>query len=145
MKFGETKIANKKFYFAKKPVKTWDARIDNIVISKLVETKSNSKYLIGINFDKAIRPLVLVMHKIRRSVKTFKVKAFVCYFSLFLKENIYIRYFEQRTLKRNLTYNVFSSHCFMNISFELPCTARLLKTSSFEKRTACIIETMLMT
>ena len=119
MKFGETKIANKKFYFAKKPVKTWDARIDNIVISKLVETKSNSKYLIGINFDKAIRPLVLVMHKIRRSVKTFKVKAFVCYFSLFLKENIFIRYFDQSTMKRNLTYIVFSSHCFMNIFFRL--------------------------
>ena len=45
-----------------------------MVVSKLVETKTNSKYLIGIKFDKAIRPLVLIMLKISRYVKTFKAE-----------------------------------------------------------------------
>ena len=44
-----------------------------MVISKLIETKTNSKYLIGYS-EKAIRPLVLIMPKISRYVKTFKVK-----------------------------------------------------------------------
>ena len=34
------------FYTVKKPIKTWDVNVDNIVISKLVKTKSNSKYSI---------------------------------------------------------------------------------------------------
>ena len=51
-----------------------DVNVDNnIVISKLVKTKTNSKYCIGY-LDKAIRPLVLIMPKISRYVKTFKVK-----------------------------------------------------------------------
>ena len=49
--------------------------MDNIIISKLFKTKTNSKYLIGIRFDKAIRPLVLIMPKMSWYVKTFKVKA----------------------------------------------------------------------
>ena len=57
-----------------KHIKIWDVNIDNIVISKLIETKTNSKYLIGIKFDKAIRPLVLIMPKMSGYVKTFKVK-----------------------------------------------------------------------
>ena len=44
-----------------------------IVISKLVKTKTNSKYLTGY-LDKAIRPLVLIMPKMSGYVKTFKVK-----------------------------------------------------------------------
>ena len=47
--------------------------VDKIVISKLIETKTNSKYLIGYS-DKAIRPLVLIMPKMSECVKTFKVK-----------------------------------------------------------------------
>ena len=31
----------------KKPNKIWDVNVDNIVTSKLVITKTNSKYLIG--------------------------------------------------------------------------------------------------
>ena len=35
------------------------------IISKLIETKNNAKYLIGIRFDKkAVRPSVLIMIKI---------------------------------------------------------------------------------
>ena len=74
MKFGEKEIAKEKFYAAKKPIKIQDVNIDNIVIWKLIETKTNSKYLIGIKFDKAIRPLVLIMPKMSGYVKTFKVK-----------------------------------------------------------------------
>ena len=74
MRFGETKIAKEKFNTAKKPINIWDVNNDNIVISKLIETKTNSKYLIKMKFDEAIRPLVLIMPKMSGYVKTFKVK-----------------------------------------------------------------------
>ena len=51
----------------------WDVNVDNIVISKLVKTKINSKYLIGY-LDKTVRPLVLIVLKMSGYVKTFKVK-----------------------------------------------------------------------
>ena len=38
----------------KKPLKIWHVNVDNIVISKLVKTKTNSRYLIGY-LDKTIR------------------------------------------------------------------------------------------
>ena len=57
----------------KKLIKIWDVNVDNIVISKLVKTKTNSKYLIGYS-DKAIRPLVLIVPKMSGYIKTFKVK-----------------------------------------------------------------------
>ena len=47
LKFGERKVTKEKFYAGKKPIKIWDVNVDNIVISRLTETKSNSKYLIG--------------------------------------------------------------------------------------------------
>ena len=50
LRFGETK---KTFYAAKKPINIRDVNVDNIVISKLIETETNSKYLIGY-LDKAI-------------------------------------------------------------------------------------------
>ena len=61
LRFGEREIAKKKFYAAKKPINIWDVNVDYIVISKLIETKTNSKYMIGIKFDKTIRSLVLIM------------------------------------------------------------------------------------
>ena len=51
--FGE----KEKFHAATRPITIWDASVDNIVISELVKTKTNSKYLIGIKFDKAMRLL----------------------------------------------------------------------------------------
>ena len=57
----------------KRPIKIWDVNVDNIVISKLVKTKTNSKYLIGY-LNKAIRPLVLIIPKMSGYVKTFKVE-----------------------------------------------------------------------
>ena len=41
---------------AKEPIKIWDANVDSTVFSKLVKTKTNSKYLIGYSY-KAVRPL----------------------------------------------------------------------------------------
>ena len=70
----EREIAKEKFYAAKKPINIWDINIENIVISKLVKENTNSKYLIRIEFDKAIRPLALIMPKMSGYVKIFKVK-----------------------------------------------------------------------
>ena len=67
-------MAKEKFYAPKSPIKIWDVNTDNTVVSKLVETKSTSKHLIGIKFNKDVRPLVLVMPKMGGYVKTFKVK-----------------------------------------------------------------------
>ena len=52
------------------------------------------------------------------------------------------KYFE-----KNLTYSCFIVPLFHEHLFspELPCAARLLKTSCFEKITVCVIETMLVT
>ena len=44
MRFGETKIAKETFYASKRHVKTWDINVDNLVISKLIKTKTNFKY-----------------------------------------------------------------------------------------------------
>ena len=74
LRFGEGEIVKEKFYASKKPIKIWDVNVDDIVISKLVKTKTNSMYLIGIKFDKVIRPLVLIMPKMSGYFKTFKVK-----------------------------------------------------------------------
>ena len=52
LRFAETKATKEKFSATKKPIKIWDINIDNIVISKLVKAKTNSKYLIGY-LDKA--------------------------------------------------------------------------------------------
>ena len=73
--FGETKEAKEKFYEAKRTINIWDVNVDNIVISKLVETKTNSKYLTEY-LDKFVRPLVLVLPKINmlRHLK-LKIKA----------------------------------------------------------------------
>ena len=68
LRFGERNSKRKVLCF-KKPIKIWDVNVDNIDISKLVETKTNSKYLIGTSFDKAIRPLVLTMHTMSGYVK----------------------------------------------------------------------------
>ena len=43
VKFRTTEIAKEKFYAAKKPTKIWDLNVDNLVISKLIKTKTNSK------------------------------------------------------------------------------------------------------
>ena len=42
LRFGETKVTKEKFYAAKKPTEIWDVNVDNIFISELVKTKTNS-------------------------------------------------------------------------------------------------------
>ena len=73
LRFGETKVAKEKIDAAEKPVKIWDVNVDNIVISKLGKTKTNSKYLIG-SLYKVIRPLVLIMPNMSVYFKKLKVK-----------------------------------------------------------------------
>ena len=70
LRSGKAKVVKEKFFAAGKPINIWDV---NIVISKLMEPKINSKYLIRY-LDKIIRPLVLIMPKMSGYVKTFKVK-----------------------------------------------------------------------
>ena len=52
----------------------WEANVANIVISKLVKTKPNSKYLIGTKFDKAIRTLDFIMPKMGDISRHLKLK-----------------------------------------------------------------------
>ena len=66
-------MAKEKSHAAKRPTKIWNINVDNIIISKLVETKTNSKYLIG-HLDKVITLLVLILPKLSGYVKTFKDK-----------------------------------------------------------------------
>ena len=71
--FGKLEVAKEEFYAAKKTINIWDVNVGNIVISKLVKTQNNSKYLIGY-LDDVIRPLVLILHKMSGYVMTFKDK-----------------------------------------------------------------------
>ena len=61
-------IEQKKNFMVQKNPNIWDVNVNNIVISKLIETKTNSKYLIGY-LDKVIKPLVLILLKISGHVK----------------------------------------------------------------------------
>ena len=77
LRFGETKVAKEKFYgkkqIKKKTINIWHVNVDDIVISKLDEIKTNSKYLTGY-LDKYIRPLVSIWPKMNGYLKTFNVK-----------------------------------------------------------------------
>ena len=75
MRFEERKTAKKRFNAAKQPLgkNIWDVNADNIIISKLAQTRNNFKYLIGYS-DNSIRALVLIMPKMSGHVKTFKDK-----------------------------------------------------------------------
>ena len=48
LRFGEAKIAKEKFHAAKNPLNIWDVNVENIVISKLVRTKTNLIILLDI-------------------------------------------------------------------------------------------------
>ena len=61
LRYVKTKVVKEEFYCAKK--KKWDLTVNNIVISKMTETKNNSKYLIRY-LDEAIKWLVLMLQKI---------------------------------------------------------------------------------
>ena len=73
-RFDKEKVGKEEFYDAKKPIKIWVLHVDNIVISKLIDTKNGSKYLIGY-LDEVIRPLVLILLNTSGFVKIFKNKS----------------------------------------------------------------------
>ena len=66
----ETKIAKEKVYDVRKPINIWHLNIQNKIISKLIDTKSSSKYLIGY-LDKVIKPVVFMLSKLSEYGKTF--------------------------------------------------------------------------
>ena len=73
MRFDWT-IEQKKNFMVQKNPNIWDVNVNNIVMSKLIETKTNSKYLIGY-LDKVIKPLVLILLKISGHIKNkLKIK-----------------------------------------------------------------------
>ena len=47
LRFGDTKVGKENLYGVKKAIKILNVNVNNVVISKLVETKESSKYLIG--------------------------------------------------------------------------------------------------
>ena len=57
----------------KKQIKFCYVNVDNTIVSKLINTKTNSKYLIGYS-DEVRQTLVLILPKMNGYVKTFKVK-----------------------------------------------------------------------
>ena len=72
LRFGSSiKIAKERFYGAKKLIQIWDVNFDNLVISKLVETKNNPTYLIGY-FDEVLRQFVLILPKMSGYEKILK-------------------------------------------------------------------------
>ena len=68
-------------------------------------------------------------------------------FHYFYKTNVFLRYFERRTLKRNLTYRCFFFPLFHKYLFSpgLPRATRIAETPCVEKVTVCVIEAMLVT
>ena len=72
LRFGK-KIVRERFYAPKEPINVSDVNTNKMVISKLIETKTTSKYLIEY-LDKFARRLVLIVPKMSGYVKTFKVK-----------------------------------------------------------------------
>ena len=72
-----------KFYAAERLIKIWGVNVDNIVISKLVKTRT--KYVIWF-LDEAIRLLVLIMTKMNGYVKTLVVEDKSSKFMFFHKD-----------------------------------------------------------
>ena len=62
LRFWRDKSSKRKSLYCKKTTNVWDVNIDDIVISKLIETKPNFKYWIGC-LDKVIRRLVMILPK----------------------------------------------------------------------------------
>ena len=65
MESQKLKVWKGKFSRAEKLVKTSNVNVDDIDISKLIETKNNCKYLAGY-IVAVIRPVVLVLPQISR-------------------------------------------------------------------------------
>ena len=57
----------------KKQIKFCYVNVDNTIVSKLIKTKTNSKYLIGYS-DEVRQPLVLILPKWMDMLKHLKLK-----------------------------------------------------------------------
>ena len=73
LRLGKTKEAKEEFYVSKNPIKNLNIGVDNVVISKSLETKNSSKYLIGY-LDEIIRSLVLILPKWVDMLKLLKIR-----------------------------------------------------------------------
>ena len=71
LRFGPTKLAKENFYDAKNSIKIWDVDVSNIVVSRLIKTKTNYKYSIRY-LDEVITKLVLTLSETGGYIKTFK-------------------------------------------------------------------------
>ena len=69
----QKKIKKEEFYGVQETINICNVDFSNIDISKLTETKNDSKYLIGY-LDEVIRAIDLILPKISGYVKTFKEK-----------------------------------------------------------------------
>ena len=69
----QKKIKKEEFYGVQETINIWNVDFSNIDISKLTETRNDSKYLIGY-LDEVIRAIDLILPKISEYVKTFKEK-----------------------------------------------------------------------
>ena len=125
---GEKEVTKEKLYAAKKPLKFWNFNVDNIVASKLVETKANYKYLIRLKFDKAIRPLVLIMPKMIGYVRTFKVNITATDLRYLARRKAYksLAYKKSFSLIRQLVFKLGNLFCqeWKDIFFEFKWTQR---------------------
>ena len=74
LRFGKTKLIKEAFYGIKMSLTIWDVNVNNIVISKLVGTKSKSEHLFGYS-DEILRPLVLPLPIMSGYVKAFEHKS----------------------------------------------------------------------
>ena len=76
-KFSDSMImlreAKEEFYISKNPIKILNIGVDNVVISKSLETKNSSKYLIGY-LDEIIGSLVLILPKWVVMLKLLKIR-----------------------------------------------------------------------
>ena len=68
--FGKRKIVKEEFCGTKMLIEIWDFNVDNIIISKLIETKNNFKSSIGY-LHKVKGPLVLILLEMSQYVKIF--------------------------------------------------------------------------
>ena len=76
-----------------------------------------------------------------------RLKACVCYISLFLKDKcisslFWMKYIEKKFSLKCFFFPLFHEHLFCP---GLPCATRILETSCLEKITVCVIKTMLAT
>ena len=72
-RFDKTKVEKTEFNIAKQKKKQQQQKCGMLMLIKLIETKCSFKYMIDY-LDDVIRPLVLVLPKLKGHVKNFKAE-----------------------------------------------------------------------